>query len=40
MLDAASVDGANVWQKFSRITLPLLLQDYIIGGLTSGAVKL
>ncbi len=26
MLDAAAVDGANVWQKFSRITLPLLLQ--------------
>lgn len=26
MLDAASVDGANVWQRFSRITLPLLLQ--------------
>ncbi len=25
MLDAAAVDGANVWQKFSRITLPLLL---------------
>ena len=25
MLDAASVDGANIWQKFSRITLPLLL---------------
>ncbi len=26
MLDAAAVDGANVWQRFSRITLPLLLQ--------------
>ena len=26
MLDAASVDGANLWQRFSHITLPLLLQ--------------
>ncbi len=26
MLDAAAVDGASLWQKFSRITLPLLLQ--------------
>lgn len=26
MLDAAAVDGANVWQRFSKITLPLLLQ--------------
>ncbi|MBN1964451.1 MAG: ABC transporter permease subunit, partial [Anaerolineae bacterium] len=26
MLDAAAVDGANAWQKFVRITLPLLLQ--------------
>ena len=26
MLDAASVDGANAWQRFFRITLPLLLQ--------------
>jgi arabinogalactan oligomer / maltooligosaccharide transport system permease protein len=26
MLDAAAVDGANLWQKFSRITLRLLLQ--------------
>jgi arabinogalactan oligomer/maltooligosaccharide transport system permease protein len=26
MLDAAAVDGANIWQRFSRITLPLLLQ--------------
>jgi ABC-type sugar transport system permease subunit len=26
MLDAAAVDGANGWQRFSRITLPLLLQ--------------
>ncbi|MBX3081611.1 MAG: ABC transporter permease subunit [Anaerolineae bacterium] len=26
MLDAAAVDGANVWQKFRHITLPLLLQ--------------
>jgi arabinogalactan oligomer/maltooligosaccharide transport system permease protein len=26
MLDAAAVDGANVFQKFWRITLPLLLQ--------------
>jgi ABC-type sugar transport system permease subunit len=24
--DAASVDGANSWQRFTRITLPLLLQ--------------
>ncbi|MFN8421252.1 MAG: ABC transporter permease subunit [Anaerolineae bacterium] len=26
MLDAAAVDGANLWQKFRHITLPLLLQ--------------
>jgi arabinogalactan oligomer/maltooligosaccharide transport system permease protein len=26
MLDAAAVDGANLWQRFSHITLPLLLQ--------------
>lgn len=26
MLDAAAVDGANLWQKFYCITLPLLLQ--------------
>ncbi len=26
ILDAASVDGANSWQRFSRITLPLLLR--------------
>lgn len=26
MLDAAAVDGANAWQRFSRITLPLLLR--------------
>jgi arabinogalactan oligomer / maltooligosaccharide transport system permease protein len=26
MLDAAEVDGANVWQKFSKVTFPLLLQ--------------
>lgn len=26
ILDAAAVDGANVWQKFSKITLPLLLR--------------
>lgn len=25
MLDAAAVDGANLWQRFRRITLPLLL---------------
>lgn len=26
MMDAAAVDGANAWQRFSKITLPLLLK--------------